>query len=156
MAQSTKNKCSLSTDELAVLFPFLPAEERQTFCSYFKEQRIAAETDLIVQGKYGDFMGFLVSGKLAVKKETSFAGKYILLAILEQGAMFGEFFLVGNSKRTANVISMEECRMLILSRKMADKLMSEEPSLAILFLKQVVHVVGRRLQKIGDRLASLL
>jgi CRP-like cAMP-binding protein len=156
MAGAAKDKCSLSADELALLFPFIPGEERITFCSYFEYRQIPAETDLIVQGETGDFMGFLVSGKLAVKKETSFAGKYILLAILEQGAMFGEISMVENNKRTANVISMEECRLLILSRAMADRLMAEKPTLAILFLKQVVLVVGRRLQKIGDRLASLL
>ena len=156
MAGAAKDKCPVSREELELVFPFLPVEHREKVCSYFECRRIAAETSLISQGDVGDFMGFLVSGKLAVKKETSFAGKYILLAILERGAMFGEISIVENNRRTANVISMEDCCLLILTRTMADRLLAEEPALGILLLKQIVHVVGRRLQKIGDRLASLL
>ncbi len=156
MAQSVENTGNLSDDELAMLFPFLAAEERQKFCSYFEYRQIPADTELISQGIPGEFMGFLLSGKLAVKKETSFTGKYILLAILEQGAMFGEISIVDNNQRTATVISMEECRLLIMNKLMTDRLIDEEPALGILFLKQIVHVVGRRLQKLGDRLASLL
>ncbi len=156
MAAPTATGCDMSTEDLAVLFPFLPAEERRKFCSYLEPRQIAADTGLIIQGESGDFMGFLVSGKLGVKKETSFTGKYVLLAILERGAMFGEIAIAEKNKRTANVVSMEECRLLVLNRSMADRLLAEEPVLGTLLLKQIVHVVGRRLQKISERLASLL
>lgn len=154
--ESSPASSQISDDELAVVFPFLPVSERRTLSSYCQYREILANTTLLQQEDSGDFMGFLISGKLAVKKETSFAGKYILLAILQDGAMFGEISLVDQNRRTATVISMEKCRLLILNEKIVGEILKKHNELGVTLLKQVIHVLGVRLQKSGERLASLL
>lgn len=101
-------------------------------------------------------MAFLLTGKLAVKKETRFPGKFVLVAILEGGSLVGEVSVVEENPRTATVVAMVESELLILSHERAKKLTAENPQLAIKLLKKIIRVLGARLQSSSTRLAQLL
>jgi CRP/FNR family transcriptional regulator, cyclic AMP receptor protein len=146
----------LATEELKSIFKFLPEEEIETLCAYFELAEVPAEATLMAEGEAGDFMGFLVKGKLAVKKETPFPGKYILLAILEPGTMVGEISFMEEGKRNATVTVMEHCQLLIVNRRGMDELIEMHPIIGIKFLKRIIQVLSLRLQKADDRLAKLL
>jgi CRP-like cAMP-binding protein len=101
-------------------------------------------------------MGFVLDGKLAVKKETRFPGRFTLIAILDHGAMVGEISAVDRGLRTATVAAMEDSRLLVLSCDNLEKMENENPALAFKILKRIIHVLSLRQRRAYDRLSTLL
>jgi CRP/FNR family transcriptional regulator, cyclic AMP receptor protein len=146
----------IGPDCLRSTFSFLAGEEIKTFCDYLNLRVFPADAILMAEGESGDFMGFLVKGRLAVKKETSFAGKYILLAILDPGSMVGEISVMNQCRRTAAVTAMEESQLLILNSQRMNELIEREPRLGIKIMRRIIQVLSLRLQGADDRLVKLL
>ena len=146
----------LAREELQEIFPFLTAEESEQFCLYLEVREWQADGVLMRDGDPGNFMGFLVRGKLAVKKETTFPGKHTLVALLERGSMVGEIAVIEPCPRNATVVAAENSKLLVLTSESLDKLLEENPKLGTKLLKRIIHVLGSRLRKASDRLALLL
>lgn len=151
-----ESQCPLSKDELRNIFSFLSETECVDICVYLELKEWAAGAVLMKDGEPGDFMGFLVDGKLAVKKETSFPGKHILVAILEQGSMVGEISAVEPQLRNATVVATEKSRLLVLTHENLNKLLDANHDLGAKLLKRIIHVLSVRLRKASDRLSWLL
>ncbi|MFZ5760395.1 MAG: Crp/Fnr family transcriptional regulator [Thermodesulfobacteriota bacterium] len=113
-------------------------------------------TDLWQEDDVADFTGFLFQGKLTVKRGARFPGKFILLAVLEPGAIFGESAIAGGRKRSAIVTAGEDCHYLALSATDSDRLFAAEPELGIRLLQNILAIAGSRLSRAGVRLAELL
>ncbi len=137
-------------------FRFLAEEELAKLCPFFTLRLLAVDSVLLAEGEESGFMGFLLQGKLAVKKETTFAGKHVLLAILEPGTMVGEMSLVCQGPRNATVVATEESVLLELSRDAFDRFVAAEPAIGAKFLRRIVQVVSLRLRMADERLARLL
>jgi CRP/FNR family cyclic AMP-dependent transcriptional regulator len=149
--------CSyLAAEDLRSVFKFLDEKEVETLCTYLELRKLPTNTILMEENQDGDFMGFLVKGRLAVKKETRFPGKYILLAILDPGTMVGEISVMECCRRNATVVAMEEAQLLILSRERLNALLAADPILGSKVLKRIIQVLSIRLQRADDRLAKLL
>lgn len=149
--------CSLVSDSaLAISFPYLLPEECRVLCEFLEYRKCAKGEVFIQQGDPGDFMGFLLAGKLAVKRETRFPGKFVLVAILGSGSLVGEISVVESNPRTARVVAMEESEILVLSHAKAQELLAENSPLAVKILKKIIRVLGARLQQSSARLAQLL
>jgi CRP-like cAMP-binding protein len=101
-------------------------------------------------------MGFLLQGKLLVKREGRFPGKLILLAILEKGTFFGETAISPLQCHTATLTAAVHSQAGILTREKMQELFEQEPALGVKFLKRIVAVGSLRLQHAGSRLAELL
>ena len=154
---ATGGECRLSADTLRRAFPFISDEDAVSLCRYLEPRDWPAGTQVIEKNEPGDYMGFLVKGKLVVKKETSFADKYVLVAILERGSMFGEIAVVEDgTTRNATVVAVEDSQALILTRVAMDCLLVENPPLGAKVLKRIIQVLSQRLKKASDRLARLL
>ena len=145
-----------SETELQKALHFLNEEDRALLKPFLTGAEYPAETMLTNEGEMGEWMAFVVAGKLAVKKETNFSGKSILFAILEEGSMVGEISGLEKGKRMASVEVVEKCRLLQLSRDNFEILLQEHPYLGIKILKRIVHVVAMRVKKADDRLVKLL
>lgn len=141
---------------LAQSFPKLTDEECTIFATYFNVQTFSHDAHVMDQGDVGNFMGIVLDGKLAIKKETVFPGKFVLIAILERGAMVGEIAMAEDTIRTASVLVMEECSLLVLAGDRVADLFKEHPELGVKVLQRILKVVGGRLQLASARLAQLL
>jgi len=135
---------------------FLAPDDIAFFCSYLDHRVWAAGEVLMKDGEPGDFMGFVLDGKLAVKKETNFPGRFTLVAILDRGAMVGEISAVDRGLRTATVVAIQKTEMLLLSCDSMEKLLAEHPALGFKLLKRIIHVLSLRQGRAYDRLSSLL
>lgn len=152
----TGKVCDLDEATLRGVLKFLNSEEVAGFCSYL-EHRVWEEGEVLMHdGEPGDFMGIILTGKLAVKKETNFPGRFTLVAILDRGAMVGEISAVDRGLRTATVVAMQRTEMLLLSCAELDRLLFERPPLGIKLLKRIIHVLSLRQGRAYDRLSSLL
>ena len=144
------------TKLLKAFFVDFTASELETLGRYLEIKRYQAGSIVWNQGDHADFMGFLVRGKMVVKKQTSFPGKYILLAVLENGSIFGERSVVAPLDRSVTVIADEVSDTMLLSHANAQKIFLQEPALGVKLLKKILAITGSRLQGSGARLAELL
>jgi len=151
-----ENGCGFSEKDLETAFGFLTHEERRGVCPYLQTKVFPAKAVLMEENEASNYLGFLAEGRLAVKKETGFKGKYIILAILEKGTVVGETEILGHGPRSSTVVAVEESRLLTLTDESFDLLLKEDPPLGIKLLKRIVYVISLRLRKAGERLSQLL
>ncbi len=133
-----------TTDEIGKILPYLN--------SHFSHQG----SDLWQEGDSAEFMGFLLQGKLVVKREARFPGKFILLAVLNPGSIFGETAVADGKKRSATLTVGEDSHFLMFTCEDARRLFDAEPQLGIKLLKNILMVSSGRLNQAGIRLAELL
>ena len=144
------------TDELSTAFPFLTDPEREQLLPFLESRQWQAGEVVMAGDELPDVMGFLASGKLAVKKETGFPGRFILLALLESGSMVAEHAMVDPGPRKALLVAMEDSRLLLLSRTNLERIALAHPSLALKIFRRIILVLGHRLRGASERLARLL
>ena len=114
--------CGMNRDSLESILKFLSEKEVGELSSYLEFRDWRKDEILMSDGEQGDFMGFVLEGKLEVKKETKFPGRFTLIAILDRGAMVGEISAVDRGMRTATVAAMKDSRLLVLSCDSLEKL----------------------------------
>jgi len=143
-------------EELNDIFPFLSVEEMGLLFVYLELREWQAGEIVLKKGDPADFMGFLVVGKLAVKMEAIFPGRFILVAVLERGSMLGELSVVEGGNRYATVVATENSHLLILSRKNMELMLGQAPALGLKIFQRIISVLGHRLGEASGRLARLL
>ena len=143
-------------EELQDIFSFLTAEEMGELFAYLEFREWQAAEIVMKSGEPGNFIGFLVGGKVAVKMEAIFPDKFILVAVLERGSMVGETSVVEGGQRHATVVATEKSQFLTLSRENMELMLRQSPALGLKFLRRIIHVLGHRLGKASDRLSKLL
>lgn len=85
-----------------------------------------AKGDYIIrQGDPGDALYILISGKVKVLRDGQ------ELARLLDGQHFGEMALIDNSPRFADIVAVENCHLIYITREDFEALMEEEPILGV-------------------------
>jgi CRP/FNR family cyclic AMP-dependent transcriptional regulator len=148
--------CDAQAEDIKKAFNFLSTEEIEELCSYLELREWQADAMVMNEGESEDYVGFLIEGKLAVKKKTGYWGKHIIIAILDNGAMVGEGAFIDSGPRSTTVIAMEPCRILVLSVKKMDELTLNNPYLSIKLMKRMLYITSLRLRKAGERISELL
>ena len=148
--------CEARAEDITKAFSFLSSEEINALCSYLELREWSADGVVMNEGAVEDYMGFLIEGKLAVKKKTGYWNKNIIIAILEKGAMVGEGAFIDSGPRSTTVIAMEPSRLLILSVQKMEELISSNSLLAIKLMKRMLYITSIRLRKAGERISELL
>lgn len=141
-------------DDLKI-FNLLSKDELDKIIPYFEMLDCPAGTILFNEGDPGDFVGFITSGKLEVKKQTEFKGKQIILALLSKGSLVGELSVFDQQPRSATVTAIEDSKLFILRRKAMDSIMQLHPYIGIKILKGLNRILSTRLRKAVDRLAVI-
>lgn len=137
------------------IFHLLNKEEMEQIVPYFKIIHCPVGTTLFNEGDPGDFIGFITSGKLEVKKQTEFKGRQIVLALLSKGSFVGELSMIDEQPRSATVVALEDSELVILRRGALDSLMQRYPYTGIKVLKGLNRILSIRLRKAVDRLAVI-
>lgn len=144
----------MNPEERQALFPFLAEEEGALLAGFLEYRDYAAGALVMRDGAAADFFAFVARGKLAVQKETAFPGKHVLVAILEPGALVGDYGVASVSNGT--VAALEASGLWIITRERMDSLLVEQPLLGQKILVRLIQVLALRLGKAYDRLAGLL
>jgi CRP-like cAMP-binding protein len=136
-------------------FTFLTTKEIEELCDYLELREWQADAVVMKEDAVEDYVGFLVDGKLAVKKKGDW-GKNIIIAILEKGAMVGEGAFIESGPRSNDVIAIEPSRLLTLSSPKMEELILNNPLLAVKLMKRMLFIMSKRLRKASDRISELL
>ncbi|UCE93221.1 MAG: cyclic nucleotide-binding domain-containing protein [Flavobacteriaceae bacterium] len=144
------------TEDVKKAFSFLSDEDIEVLSKYLEMREWESDAVVMSEGGSDDYVGFLIEGKLAVKKKTGYWDKHIIIAILEKGTMVGEGAFIDSKPRSSTVIAMEPCRILTISVEKMDELVLDNPPLAIKLMKRLLYIVSIRLRKAGERISELL
>jgi CRP/FNR family transcriptional regulator len=148
--------CDPQAEDIKKAFSFLSTEEVGELCPYLELREWEQDAIVMKEGEFEDYMGFVVEGKLAVKKQTGYWGKQIVIAILDKGTMVGEGAFIDQGSRSNTVVAMENSRLLVLTAQKMNDLILNRPMLTIKLMKHMLHIISMRLRKAGDRISELL
>ncbi len=155
MDDNLKNKILAMKDEL-VLFNLLNNEEVEALVPYLEVLLYKSGQTLFEEGEPGDFLAFIVSGRVQAKKHTEFKGKQIVLATLEKCSLVGEMSFVNSDEpRSASVVALEDSEFVIIRRDSMDALTEKYPMIGIKILKGLIRILAIRLQKADERFSTI-
>ena len=139
-----------------MLFHLLTEDEVDQVRTYLEVAQFKEGTSLFEEGEPGDFVCFIVSGKLEIKKGTEFAGKQMVLGTLGKGSFVGEMALINEGEpRSASVVAMEDTEVVILKRSAMDELEAKHPFIGVKLLKGLNQILAIRLRKAIERIAHV-
>jgi CRP-like cAMP-binding protein len=111
---------------------------------------------LFRESERGNYIGFIVNGRLEVRVRKGTSGSEVVLAELEQGQTIGEMAIIEDLPRFASVRALEDCRLFILSKSAFDLIIEKHPYIGIKILKGVSSMMSGYLRKTSIRLAEYL
>ncbi|HDZ62385.1 MAG TPA: cyclic nucleotide-binding domain-containing protein, partial [Nitrospirae bacterium] len=80
--------------------------------------------------------------------------KHVMLAVLSRGSIAGELSMVDALPRTATIRTLEDARLLILSRDALDAFIKSHPDPGIKLLKGIIRTMSIRMNSFSDRLVK--
>jgi CRP-like cAMP-binding protein len=145
----------LNTLRKEMMFDMLDDEDIEKITPFFEVIIYPANKVIFKEGDLGDFIGFVLSGKLEVKKLTEFKGNQLIIALLSRGAMVGELSMFNEHKRSATVEAVEETTLMILRNEAMESLIKQHPYTGIKILKALIRILALRLRKATERLTTI-
>ena len=135
------------------VFSQLPQEKRDELTRALEQRVIAPRTIIFRQGDPGDKFYLIQSGKVRVFRKDA-GGLETELSVLGAGESFGEMALLTGEARSANVETLEETRLIVLSKEQFEHILRDVPGLTLAFVKQMSGWLMRD-ERIIEREAQL-
>jgi CRP-like cAMP-binding protein len=155
MEEKLKRFISEKKDQL-FLFSLLNEGEVEQIVPFFKIVEYKKGDVLFNENDSGDFIAFILSGFLEVKKSTEFKGRQIVIAALKEGSFVGEMSLINEKEpRSATVAAREDSEVIILHRKALDSIIENYPHIGIKILKGLNQILAVRLRKAVERIKDV-
>lgn len=136
-------------------FQELSAEQGALLKGYFSVQQVKANEELWREGAPGDFLAFVLSGCMQLKKDTEFGSKPIVVGVFSAGAIIGELSFAKKDTRILTASALDDCTLAILTRSGFESLVKEHPAVGVQLLETVLRVTCKRLEKSYERLAAI-
>ena len=105
---------------------------------------------IVMEEMEGEQCYFITHGSVKITRSSK-EGREVILAILTVGEFFGEMSLLDGETRSANVLTLEETKVLALNRNDFMATLEEYPRVSIQLLKELTI----RLRKSDLQIASL-
>ena len=121
---------------------------------YIEEKMVSRRYEngnyIFLEDSEGEQCFFVAKGSVKVTR-LSKDGREVILTMLNAGDFFGEMSLLDGESRSANVIALEETKVLTLNREDFLVVLHDYPTIAI----QLVKEMAGRLRKSDRQIASL-
>ena len=142
-----KDLCSSMKGKKSV-FNFLSDEDLKDLSAFFEGKHIPAGETLWKEEDPFDYIAFIVSGRVEIKKETEYKGKNVIVGIYSKGALC----ILDDSLKKVTAVALEDVSLTIITQENLDKLIATNPGLGAKLLKEMLLTVSDRLRKSFDRL----
>ena len=148
----TANHCGLSLVVLrnVPLFAGLEEGELEKLSKVAMRRRVERNAFVVRSGEDTDSLYILLTGRAKVTN-TDEEGREIILAWLGQGEFFGEMGLIDGSPRSANVVAVEPCELLCLSKEAFQRCLQDNFQVA----QKLMQILVRRLREADRKIESL-
>jgi CRP-like cAMP-binding protein len=132
------------------IFDFLSDEDLKNLSAFFENKNIPAGATLWKKEDPFDYIAFIVSGRVEIKKETEFKGMNVIMGIYSKGALC----ILDDSLRKVTALALEDVSLAIITQENLDKLIASNPGLGAKLLKGMLLTVSDRLRKSFDRIVT--
>lgn len=108
---------------------------------------LSAKEILFTQQDEGDALFFILKGRIELSVSGD-DGRKLVLDVLSRGAFFGEIALLNPGSRTATIMALDDCQLLMLRHADLHRVLRKNPDLIV----ETLHLVGKRMREITDQL----
>lgn len=136
------------------LFEDFEREEIDTLSRYFRCYRAAAGAEIIREGATGDFMLLLIEGGVEIVKLDP-RGLPQRMGVAGPGKTLGEMSLIDGEPRFASCVTLEPTLFAVLDRAALIRVVSEEPTVGVKLLMELLLLLNQRLRSVSGELMKL-
>jgi len=135
--------------ETSQLLGAMPADTLEGLRAVSTSRTFARNEVIFRRGEAASEMYGIVSGRVAILTSSP-DGRESLVAVLEEGALFGELGLFDDGPRSADARALEETKVIVLAYEPLRAAIDQQPTL----LWVIVRLLARRLRTTDDALAD--
>lgn len=133
------------------IFGGVDDESLTKIASITSEKSYSKKNIVFHEGDYGDALYIIKSGRIKIAK-VALDGREKTLTILKGGDFFGEMAIFDDMPRSATAESMDnDVRLLSISKNDFERLIIENPSIAIRIMKDLT----RRIRQVNEQVQDL-
>lgn len=132
------------------LFRDLPPDAGQTLGGLLHRQTFPAGATLMTAEQAGEVVYFILSGTVKVHLEQADGGN-VIVAILGPGEVVGEMSALGESSRSASVVTIESSTLLWMDRAAFQKCLAQMPALSY----NLACALAARLRHANEKIQTL-
>jgi CRP-like cAMP-binding protein len=144
----------LETIRALEMFEGLKEHEFGKIFRLAKQTDYAAGAVIVREGAPGGMLHVVMEGQVEVRKHAS-SGDEKPLAVLSQGAVFGEMSLFDGYPYSASVLATQPTKTMSLFHNDFMTLAESEPGLAFKVTVNLLNIVSRKLRKTNENLVTL-
>jgi len=137
------------------MFAGLNAEELEILKNHIELFEVEQGATLFKEGDQGDYVCFVVNGRLDVTKRT-ITGEDFVLNTLARGQSVGELSIIDKRPRSATVRAKTEATLFTLKRSEFEVIMKEYSAISIKILKGLSLLLSKKLRQASSRLISYM
>ncbi len=141
--------------QTAALLEDMTPEEADTLGKMMPSVRARAGQTMIRQGEVGEWMLLLLEGTVDVVKSTE-SGEWSRMAVVKEGASFGEMSMLDSAPRYASCIAIGDVRAGVLTRPAIAHLIQYHPAIGAKLLVKLTQLLAQRLRNTSNRLVKVL
>jgi CRP/FNR family cyclic AMP-dependent transcriptional regulator len=131
------------------LFASFPEEQLRTLATVVSRRSASRGSIIIAAGDPTDSLYIILSGRFKVMMSDA-EGKEVILSILSGGEFFGEMGLIDDAPRSASVVAIEPCELLVITRRDFKRCMAENAEMAMAVMRGLVRRLREADRKIGS------
>ena len=132
------------------LFAKVREEDLESLAKVVIERRFAKNTTIVEEGLPGDYMYLIREGRVKVTKASD-DGREKILSFMDAGGFFGDMSLFDQEPRSASVKTLEESRLLALSRRDVLEVLRRSPDFSL----AVIEALIARLRETDEQASSM-
>lgn len=104
----------------------------------------------------GNYLCFIVSGRLEVIVKKESTGEEVVIATLSKGQSTGEMAIIEDMPRFATIRALDDSKIYVLSKSAFELILSRHPHVGIKLLKGVAYVLSNNLRQTSLKLAKYM
>lgn len=131
------------------LFASFPEEPLRTLATLVTRRSATRGSIIMAAGDPTDSLYIILAGRFKVMMSDA-DGKEVILSILGPGEFFGEMGLIDDAPRSASVVAIEPCELLVITRRDFKRCMTENTEMAMAVMKGLVRRLREADRKIGS------
>ena len=114
-----------------------------------KRRKYIKNSIILERGDTTDYLFMLISG--LVNAYVYKDGKRIIVNTMTTGDSFGELAMLSGEKRSANIIAMGDCEVIIIQKKDIFRLIEKAPR----FCKNIIQILAKKVNALTEDISSL-
>lgn len=143
------------------LFQGLNRSETETIVASSTVRHLKQEESVFAEGAPADNAYLIMEGQMGVRSHIlEGRDKNIplspIIARLEQGEVFGEFGLIDDQPRSAEVVALCNATVLVLERNALHSIAQEQPTVGYRIMRNLAQVLINRMRQTNKKLNAAL